>query len=39
MTDAQPLVCYRSDDKTAKEYLLEPGDVLHLVLALRGGQC
>lgn len=29
----------RSDDKTAEEYKLKGGDVLHLVLALRGGRC
>ncbi|RKF60625.1 hypothetical protein OnM2_049029 [Erysiphe neolycopersici] len=28
---------HRSDDKKAKEYNLEPGCTLHLVLALRGG--
>jgi Ubiquitin family len=28
-----------NDDKTAKEYNIEGGSVLHLVLALRGGQC
>jgi len=26
-----------NDDKTAKEYNIEGGSVLHLVLALRGG--
>jgi hypothetical protein len=26
-----------SDDKTAREYNIEGGSVLHLVLALRGG--
>jgi len=26
-----------ADDKTAKEYSIEAGSVLHLVLALRGG--
>ncbi|KAL5596925.1 hypothetical protein BROUX41_006399 [Berkeleyomyces rouxiae] len=26
-----------TDDKTAKEYNLNPGETLHLVLALRGG--
>ncbi len=26
-----------SDDKTAKDYNVEGGSVLHLVLALRGG--
>jgi len=26
-----------ADDKTAKEYNIEAGSVLHLVLALRGG--
>ncbi|CAE6427680.1 unnamed protein product [Rhizoctonia solani] len=26
-----------ADDKTAKEYSITPGSVLHLVLALRGG--
>lgn len=28
---------YRADDKKAKDYSLEGGNVLHLVLALRGG--
>ena len=28
-----------ADDKTAKEYNIEGGSVLHLVLALRGGSC
>ncbi|KAJ4813699.1 hypothetical protein LUZ62_026265 [Rhynchospora pubera] len=28
-----------ADDKTAKEYNIEGGSVLHLVLALRGGCC
>lgn len=28
-----------NDDKTAKEYNIEGGSVLHLVLALRGGVC
>jgi ubiquitin-like protein Nedd8 len=28
-----------SDDKTAKDYALEGGCTLHLVLALRGGRC
>jgi ubiquitin-like protein Nedd8 len=27
-----------TDDKTAADYNLSPGDTLHLVLALRGGQ-
>ncbi|RLM56215.1 hypothetical protein C2845_PM10G17510 [Panicum miliaceum] len=27
-----------ADDKTAKDYNIEGGSVLHLVLALRGGQ-
>ena len=27
-----------NDDKTAREYNIEGGSVLHLVLALRGGQ-
>jgi ubiquitin-like protein Nedd8 len=27
-----------SDDKCAKDYNIEGGSVLHLVLALRGGQ-
>jgi hypothetical protein len=27
----------RSDDKSASEYNIEGGSVLHLVLALRGG--
>lgn len=27
----------RADEKTAKEYSIEAGSVLHLVLALRGG--
>ena len=26
-----------ADDKTAEEYKIKAGDVLHLVLALRGG--
>lgn len=26
-----------ADDKTAKDYAIEGGSVLHLVLALRGG--
>ncbi|XP_044357294.1 ubiquitin-NEDD8-like protein RUB2 [Triticum aestivum] len=28
-----------ADDKTAKDYNIKGGDVLHLVLALRGGGC
>ena len=28
----------RADDRTAKEYNLEGGATLHLVLALRGGR-
>ena len=28
-----------SDEKTAKDYNIEGGSVLHLVLALRGGGC
>lgn len=28
----------RNDDKSALEYNIEGGSVLHLVLALRGGQ-
>ncbi|KAK1695662.1 hypothetical protein QYE76_012359 [Lolium multiflorum] len=28
-----------ADDKTAKDYNIRGGDVLHLVLALRGGGC
>ncbi|KAI9006025.1 ubiquitin-like protein, partial [Gaertneriomyces semiglobifer] len=27
-----------SDEKTAEDYSIEPGSVLHLVLALRGGR-
>ena len=28
---------YRNDEKTAAEYKIQGGSVLHLVLALRGG--
>ena len=28
---------YRADDKIAKDFGIQPGAVLHLVLALRGG--
>jgi ubiquitin-like protein Nedd8 len=28
-----------SDEKSAKDYNIEGGSVLHLVLALRGGRC
>ncbi|KQJ89932.1 hypothetical protein BRADI_4g28550v3 [Brachypodium distachyon] len=28
-----------ADDKTAMDYNIKAGDVLHLVLALRGGRC
>ncbi|KAE8794463.1 hypothetical protein D1007_30769 [Hordeum vulgare] len=28
-----------ADDKTAQDYKIKAGDVLHLVLALRGGAC
>ena len=28
-----------NDDKIAKDYNIEGGSVLHLVLALRGGRC
>lgn len=28
-----------NDDKMAREYNIEGGSVLHLVLALRGGEC
>ena len=28
---------YRQDEKTAREFGITPGAVLHLVLALRGG--
>ena len=28
-----------ADDKAAKDYNIKAGDVLHLVLALRGGAC
>ena len=28
---------YRNDDKTAADYKIQGGSVLHLVLALRGG--
>jgi len=31
-------VPFRNDDKTAQEYGIEGGSVLHLVLALRGGR-
>lgn len=31
------LFCYRNDDKTASDYKVQGGSVLHLVLALRGG--
>lgn len=30
-------IFHRSDDRTAKDYNLEGGATLHLVLALRGG--
>jgi hypothetical protein len=39
MLTQNPLWGYRTDDKTASEYNLVPGDTLHLVLALRGGCC
>lgn len=29
---------FRPDDKTADDFNIAPGAVLHLVLALRGGQ-
>jgi hypothetical protein len=29
----------RQDDKTVREYGIDAGTVLHLVLALRGGRC
>lgn len=29
--------CYRNDEKTAQDYKVQGGSVLHLVLALRGG--
>lgn len=31
------LLCYRNDEKTAADYKIQGGSVLHLVLALRGG--
>ena len=31
------LFLYRNDDKTAADYKIQGGSVLHLVLALRGG--
>lgn len=31
------LCTYRADDKLAKDFGIQPGAVLHLVLALRGG--
>lgn len=31
------LVIYRNDEKTAADYRVQGGSVLHLVLALRGG--
>ena len=30
-------LCFRNDEKTAQDYKVEGGSVLHLVLALRGG--
>ena len=32
------LYYFRNDDKTAQEYKVTGGSVLHLVLALRGGE-
>lgn len=32
------LIPSRNDDSTAAKLEIQPGDVLHLVLALRGGQ-
>lgn len=29
--------CFRNDEKTAQDYKVQGGSVLHLVLALRGG--
>lgn len=37
-SDYLTLFVIRADDKSAKEYNIEAGSVLHLVLALRGGQ-
>jgi hypothetical protein len=31
------MVSFRPDDKTAKDFNIAAGSVLHLVLALRGG--
>lgn len=36
-TEANVSADCRSDDKTAEDYKLKGGDILHLVLALRGG--
>lgn len=33
-----PLSIFRNDEKTAADYKIQGGSVLHLVLALRGGQ-
>lgn len=30
-------ICSRNDEKTAQDYKVQGGSVLHLVLALRGG--
>lgn len=30
---------FRNDEKTAQDYKVQGGSVLHLVLALRGGIC
>lgn len=32
-------VDFRNDEKTAQDYKVQGGSVLHLVLALRGGIC
>ena len=31
------VICFRNDEKTAQDYKVTGGSVLHLVLALRGG--
>lgn len=31
------LISHRNDEKTAQDYKVQGGSVLHLVLALRGG--
>lgn len=35
---AEVFCFYRADEMTASQYGIEGGSVLHLVLALRGGQ-